>query len=261
MRAIPLSTKQASSLLHTWYHDDLGRRVWQAECSMLNHMFSRLSARLVLQIGGLQRTDWLHTYPSGFQKLIYLGPTIETSLVPSIQTDFETLPVQPNQIDAILVWHVLELVSDPASVLREAIQALRPEVGYMVLFLCNTRSFWPVCQRVSRQSLLPWCRQFYALRQLKAELAAQHAIIEYHHTFFFDLPCKVPTSLRKLHTACVESLHPLGWGGAISCVVARKRLSTLTPLRHKNRWVVDLLPAKQTIGSAVKQEWEKDPIV
>ena len=144
------------------------------------------------------------------------------------------LPFTPDSLDVVVLAHILEFSSDPHTVLREVERSLIPE-GHVVILGFNPVSLWGLA-RLFRgwKRRVPWCGHFLTPTRLKDWLALLGFEIVRQRRYCYRPPWQHPRLLQRL--AFLERLGrrlwPIFGGGYL--LVARKRVTTLTPIRP--RW-------------------------
>lgn len=146
----------------------------------------------------------------------------------------DALPLGTDSIDVLLLPHVLEFAAAPHAVLREAERVLIPE-GHLVLIGFNPWSLWRLWRRLSaRRGAVPWCGRFYSTVRVRdwmallglEEVATRHLFLQP------ALHAEADAAGARLTQRLGRPLWPVF--GAAYIMVARKRVTTLTPIRP--RW-------------------------
>jgi SAM-dependent methyltransferase len=144
------------------------------------------------------------------------------------------LPFDADCIDLLLLMHTLDFSAEPHRVLREAERVLIPE-GCLILVGFNPWSLYGLWGGLlGWRGRAPWCGHFYSGARLRDWLSLLGFVVDSCDYSSFRPPLQRPRLLQRL-----KALEQIGrrafpmFGGA-RLVVARKRVSTLTPL--KPRW-------------------------
>ncbi len=144
------------------------------------------------------------------------------------------LPFSPDTLDVVVLSHVLEFSNDPHTVLREVERSLIPE-GHVVILGFNPVSLWGLI-RLFRggKGQLPWCGHFMTLTRLKDWLALLGFDVVQQRRYCYRPPWQRPRLMQQLMfmERLGQRLWPFFGGGYL--LVARKRVTTLTPIRP--RW-------------------------
>jgi SAM-dependent methyltransferase len=153
---------------------------------------------------------------------------------PGILASAENLPVQSDSVDAFVLPHVLELAGDAHQVLREIDRCLVAE-GHVIILGFNPYSWWGI-RRVlfGWRGHVPWSLKFFGLPRLKDWLSLlgfdtiETRYLFPHPPWQYGAGASKGTLLQRLH----RDRWP--WLAASYVLVARKRVTTLTPV--KPRW-------------------------
>jgi SAM-dependent methyltransferase len=146
----------------------------------------------------------------------------------------EHLPVFSDSIDSLILYHALEFSSDPHQVLREAERVLVPE-GHIVILGFNPQSLWGLTKILKfRSKDAPWCGRFLSTLRLKDWLALKGFEVTTIRHCFYRPPVQRAGLLARL--AKLERWGNKWWSflGGVYIIVARKKVSTVTPI--KPRW-------------------------
>jgi len=216
--------------LADWYSSSLGKKLAYCEQNLLDEVLPDLFGYHFLQVGAmvpslLSASRMMHKV-SMCEDMTFGSSCNVNGLV-------EHLPVQPDCIDAVLHYHSLEFAQDPRQVLRETERVLVPE-GSVIIMGFNPVSMWGVRRSISRVATAPWNGCFLSNNRAKdwLELLGFEICMTKH--YFFRPPLNNTGLLDRLNF--MES-----WGrrccpivGAAYILVARKKVSTMTPI--KPRW-------------------------
>jgi hypothetical protein len=135
------------------------------------------------------------------------------------------LPLQPNSVETLVLWHSLEQQEHPSDLLREAYNALAPG-GVLVVLCFNSLSLWGLAHLFSEKKTFPWGNRYWPRWQLEYGLTTAGFTLLSSRTVGF-----LPPWLERRYSR-VASLHspPEVIGqllfpgcGAVSCLVAEKR--------------------------------------
>ena len=221
--------------LDDWYGTSVGQEMAAAENRLLGEVLGNLFGYHLLQIGSPARRGFLEHSRVSRRMLMDIcggpcggdGSGLFRGMAPS-------LPVRGDSLDVILLPHVLEFTSHPHEVLREADRTLVPE-GHVVILGFNPISLWQLWRWVlGWRGRLPWCGRFYSAARVRDWLTLLgFEVVELQH-YFWRPPMQHSGILHRL--AFLDQLGRRAWPifGAGYVLVARKRVSTLTPIRP--RW-------------------------
>ncbi|HEY0721245.1 MAG TPA: methyltransferase domain-containing protein [Gammaproteobacteria bacterium] len=146
----------------------------------------------------------------------------------------DQMPIGNDTIDVVLCPHLLEYAASPHEVLREVERILIPE-GHVVIAGFNPWSVWGLMRLLTGwNKRVPWCGRFYSSMRIRDWLALLGFDTVFTRTFFFRPPLRHAGLLQRLDF--LERAGSRWWPrlGGIYIVVAKKRLTTLTPI--KPRW-------------------------
>lgn len=154
----------------------------------------------------------------------------------------EQLPVASDSLDVLLLPHTLEFAEQPHETLREAERTLIPE-GHLVLLGFNPWSLFGLRRLLGgwRESC-PWNGHFYSALRIRDWLALLGFDTVLVRNYFFRPPLQNRRVMRALERAepfAARFCSPLGGGYLL---VAKKRVTTLTPIKPRWRSRRRLLP-------------------
>jgi SAM-dependent methyltransferase len=154
--------------------------------------------------------------------------------MPAMLGNAERLPLQADSIDAFVLPHTLELVSDAHQVLREIDRCLVAE-GHLVVIGFNRLGWWGLRKLLlGWRGQVPWTLRFISVPRLKDWLSLlgfdtlQTQYLFPHPPWHYGKPQSDRSLLRRLRGDRWPFL------AAAYVLVARKRVATLTPI--KPRW-------------------------
>ena len=222
--------------LQRWYTTSLGKKLAEREQALLGTALANLFGYHLLQVGQLTEVDWLTSsrishqividFPSQ-QELLRLRPS-------QLVSQPHLLPCQSDSIDVVLLPHVLEFSHYPHAVLREVERILIPE-GVVVVLAFNPWGFWNIWRlAIGWRAHAPWCARFLSTTRLKDWLALLGFDVLNIEGYFFRPPIQSEKLMN--HCGVWEKLGQRFWPGmgAAKLLIARKRVTTLTPIRP--RW-------------------------
>lgn len=219
--------------LRQWYKTPLGKSLCRQESRALASVLPKLFGYHLLQISNHGDNKYL-----------------EKSLIRhQIIADYDTIGIEPNQslkinahqlgiasdsVDVVVMPHTLDLDMAPHLVLREADRVLVPE-GKMVILGFNPWSTWGMRHLLNIwHGKSPYDTRFISPSRLKDWLVLLGYEVESVDMFFFRLPFSNPFIIKKFKF--LDKIGSKLWPafGAVYLVVAKKQVSTLTPV--KPRW-------------------------
>jgi len=233
----------SADALDRWYRTPLGRRVADEERRLLEEQLPRLFGYTLLQIGASPLADTLHRSP--INQRIVLGAEGGVRALP------EQLPIAADSVDLVILPHTIELSDDPHQLLREVERVLIPE-GHLLIFGFNPWSIWGLRNLLSRRASgdMPWSGRFLSVGKVEEWFSLLGFELLMSRYQLFQLPIHRPLTLGKMGSLFKHYVPCLGGG---YCLLVRKRVSTLTPIRPAwgNRKRVVGLGLN---GSAVRRE-------
>ena len=221
--------------LREWFSQPLGQLVLEQERHALEKILSTLFGYYIVQLGILDEADTLLSQSRISHHVALDIDGVGNPVASPIIAVPEELPLASDSIDVIVMPHTLEFADDPHTVLREAERVLIPE-GHMIILAFNP---WSLCglRRLlsfSRQQE-PWNGQFLTLHRLKDWLALMGFEIRRGNGLCFRPPINHPILLQRCER--MEELGRRFWPllAGINVIVAKKRVSTLTPVGLRRR--------------------------
>jgi SAM-dependent methyltransferase len=226
----PLPLARQMSLLRDWFQSPVGRLLVDEEMRMLDQCLPSLFGYHLLQMGmcedvALSRSSPIHHCFSIAPRQLSVDKQSACALP-------ESLPLDSESVDVVVLQHVLEFSENPHQVLKEINRVLIAR-GHVVIIGFNPYSFYGLWRRfgawltrgqhwnyraITRNRLTDW----FQLLDLESE------DVQYG---FYRPPVNRSGILGKL--AFIERLGRvlhLPTGG-VYCVVARKNIHGMTPIR------------------------------
>ena len=117
----------------SWAATKYGKYIIQEESSALKNILPNINSHRMMQLGLVPelnlslRSNHLHSFS--------FGP-LNTNILNSAVSDFDTLPLPSETIDTVFLHHALEFSQHPHEVLKEASRVLKPS-GYIVMIIFN----------------------------------------------------------------------------------------------------------------------------
>lgn len=233
-------TNNIWSQLQGWYQTAAGRRLMELERRQLGQVLPNLFGYHLLQVGYLGREDM--TAASRISHRVVMsacGNTVPEHVVQCCGQSSQ-LPIATDSVDVVVLSHVLEFSSYPHEVLREVDRILVPE-GHVIILAFNPYSLWKSWRWLySWSRKIPWCGKFLSATRLRDWLALLGFDMLQQQGYGFMSPWKTVSLQERVERAGQRFLSFAG-GGMV--LVAKKRVTTLTPIRppwrqrRKARWV------------------------
>jgi SAM-dependent methyltransferase len=210
-----------------WFASPAGRQALEEEMALLSGVYATLFGYWIVQVGAWGRYDELLA-ASKIRGRALIGASSDGTS--GFIGDPAALALAPDSVDAVLLPHTLERGANPHAVLREAERVLVGE-GRLLIFGFNPLSFWGLRRGLATRSAAPWAGRYIGEGRIRDWLAVLGFEVEQTSRYLHGLPSEHPTLLKRLHFTrslgrrCCPGLAG-GW-----FIVARKRVTTLTPIR------------------------------
>lgn len=223
--------------LHAWYLSDVGQAVYQQESKYLSSLIESCFGLYLLQFScypGKSLPD-----ASRIKKKCILNCYSDV-LGSQFVSSFESLAIKERSIDTVILFHCLELSSDPHLLLREVDRILVSQ-GKLIIVAFNPWSFLGLKKLLTKGFTffkkehhgLPCESHFYSMYRLHDWLSLLGFGIEHQQRLFYRLPLnnKICLNENNLFEKMLQKTLPQI--GSSQIIVANKRLSTMTPISHK----------------------------
>jgi SAM-dependent methyltransferase len=224
--------------LAAWYRKPLGALLLKAELQAISPIVSNLRGFHWVQLGLLLQHHWCSGSLIPHRMSIGFNPHHQSGLInttvsehPALFCRCDLLPFCSDSIDAVILPHVLEFITDPLDVLQEAWRILVPE-GHLIILSFNAHSLWGLKRIFSfKQPMPPWNGRFQKSVWIQECLTDLGCEIVLKKTLFFRPPVQSESLLKKL--SFMEQLGEHTWpgGGGVLAIVAKKKLVTVTPIK------------------------------
>ncbi|MCC7413065.1 MAG: class I SAM-dependent methyltransferase [Gammaproteobacteria bacterium] len=227
----PLRTR-----LRCWFAGPAGTMLLQTERAALRQSLANLFGYHILQLGRLGGGELLESARISHRVQIALAGDCDEVAGVGLRCDAASLPVATASVDVVVLAHVLEFEIDPHQVLREVDRVLIGE-GHVLVIGFNPFSLWGVWRSLlAWRGEPPWCGRFFGAARIRDWLRLLGCDIVSTRGVCFRPPLGSAAALRRL--AFLEKLGAYVWPGcgAAFCIVAKKRLVPMTPIR--TRWTM-----------------------
>jgi SAM-dependent methyltransferase len=236
--------------LNNWFQTALGKRLLSEEAGILQQILPHLFGYHLLQIGNLGHGTLLES--SRIMHRCILSRSHANMICQpysSVYALADTLPFAHDSLDVVVLPHVLEFEEHPHEILREVERVLIAE-GHVVILAFNPVSLWGIWRWFTRRDEAPWCGHFLPLLRLKDWLALLGFDLKKVDSFFFALPFQ--NDRFKNYTQFLETIgtRRLDNFGAVYVVVAKKRVTTITPIKPK--WLTKPKLVAEAVGTNFK---------
>lgn len=243
--------------LRDWFRSDLGRYLRDQEEGLLGELLPDLFGYHALQVGQVAGDNLLASCRIRHGIIVDSARPDVPGLSP-LQARPEQLPLGKDSIDLVFLHHALDAASSPHALLREAARVLIPD-GHLVIVGFNPWSLWGLWRlfRLPRAAPLPWLRRPLRPQRLADWLALLDFEVVGLEGVCFVPPFNHPGLRRRF--AWLEALGRRFWGqaGASYVLLARKRVSCLTPVEMRRRRLYRA-PAPVLVTEARMRRWMMD---
>ncbi len=222
--------------LEQWLDSDLGQHLLASEKQIVDQRVGGLFGYHLLQMSVSRKVELFEQ--SVIRHKFALTP-LNSQVNPNRQGGGvvaapESLPLESDAIDVVLLHHVLEYSQKPHRMLREAARIVVPH-GYLIIVGFNPWSLlgaWSMAAGLLPQTV--WQNRHISIARLYDWLALLDFKIQSIDYGFYRPPIKQLAVLQNLSFIDVVG-DRLGWPtGGIYVMVAKKEVATLTPIRP--RW-------------------------
>lgn len=220
--------------INEWFAQMPGTLVLDSEIAVLRRTLPDLFGYYLVQVGRLGNVDMIGASRVLNRMIVDIeGSAIESNYT-TVRGTAQALPIDSDAVDVVVLPHVLEFEETPHEALREVQRILVPE-GHVVITGFNPWSFMGVWRNILHRSRgAPWSGNFLGLNRIKDWLALLGFDVIGVHRLFFRPPFKnrrMMERLRLLERVAGEFASTFGAG--VYVLVAKKRVSTLTPIKPK----------------------------
>lgn len=240
--------------LREWFEGDLGRYLRGEEERLLGCLLPDLFGYHALQVGRVTGDNLLASCRIRHCCIVDADRPDVPGLSP-LRAHPEQLPLGKDSIDLVFLHHGLDTAPSPHALLREAARVLIPE-GHLVIVGFNPWSLWGLWRlfRLPRAAPLPWLRRPLSPQRLADWLTLLDFEVVGLEGVCFVPPFTSPGLRRRF--AWLEALGRRYWGqaGASYILLARKRVSCLTPVEMRRRTLYPA-PAPLLVTEARVRRW------
>lgn len=234
MRTSPTPSSGGRRELHEWFSRTPGRLVVEAELALVDRTLPDLFGYHIVQVGRLGDADLLSKSRVLHRVVVETDGDGRSCAYPVVRGGATALPVESDSVDVVLLPHVLEFESRPHEALRESSRVLVPE-GHLIICGFNPWSMLGLWRRVARdRDAMPWRGHFLGLNRIRDWLALLGFDVLAQEACFFKPPFANERLLRRLEFMETAGGRAAPFFAGAYLVLARKRVTTLTPIRP--RW-------------------------
>ncbi|MGD8999595.1 MAG: methyltransferase domain-containing protein [Granulosicoccaceae bacterium] len=218
--------------LRAWYAGPGGARLAVAERELLAGILPDMFGYHLVQVGLPDEHDWLGGSRINHHILLDLAGAAETRA--GLFAAADHLPVASESVDVVVLPHTLDFHPRPHAILREVDRVLIPE-GHVIILGFNPVSLWGLSRvLMTWREQMPWRGQYYTQTRLRDWLALLGFDCTPRQGVFFRPPFANEKVMQKLMFMERFGQRYCPFISAVYALTARKRMSTLTPIRP--RW-------------------------
>lgn len=220
--------------INDWFAQMPGTFVLDAEVEVLRRTLPDLFGYHLLQVGRLANVDMIGASRILNRMIVDIEDTTIETPYTMIRGTARALPIESDAVDVVVLPHVLEFETTPHEALREVQRVLVPE-GHAVITGFNPWSFMGVWRAVLHRTRgAPWSGNFFGLNRIKDWLALLGFDVVDVQRLFFRPPFKNHRMMERLGVFERFAQNvPNSFGAGVYVLLARKRVSTLTPIKPK----------------------------
>jgi SAM-dependent methyltransferase len=196
------------------YQGALGRVIFETERQALNSYLEKIFGYHLLQLDGDPNLMSFEHSPIA-HKTYFSSKIKNCSHDSTVCGNFDALPFLTDSIDLVVMPHLLETTSNLKSILDEIHRVLIPE-GYLIVVGFDPYSFLGIIKKLDNDIKL------VSLGKVSSWLGNLNFDLIESKSLFFCLPIVNNMILKML----------LPKFGGIYLLVAKKRVITLTPIKH-----------------------------
>lgn len=204
----------------------------KSEIAGLSNILPKIFGYYIAQIGGPTGDNGILSTSKIHNHIIINPSTVLSHGLLAVQCNLDELPFLPESIDAIVLFHALEISKNPKAVLKEAYNSLI-NGGYLIILGFNPRSLWGINKFLQHAKGEIWSGDWIPTNKLRHWLVQLGFCVGDYQTFYFRPPHKNPEKMLFL-----EGIGQIFWpySGASYMFVAHKTSTIVTPINaHKSR--------------------------
>jgi SAM-dependent methyltransferase len=210
--------------LNKWYEQPFGQL-----------LKSQIATELLSVLKPLPIREFLYLGVDGFEESLDHPPE-KTLFFTSLDNGVteNTLPLEANSQDCVVLLHALDVAPDSHGVLRE-VDRIVAMGGYVVIVGFNMRSSWglyrPLRNLYKWAPALPWQLHFYSIQRLRDWLNLLSFEVGQVRTLNYQPLLQNPAILEKFRLLNAVGRTVLPFFGNVYILAARKRTIPVTPVR------------------------------
>ena len=222
--------------LAIWYQFSLGAHLHHAECHMIKQWLPSIPGNHVLQIGGTCELSFLESSPI-HHKIMLSDSITDSCMAPQVCIHLDSLPLQSNSIDALVIAHAIEMASNPIDFLADVYRVMRPG-GQAILLIFNRFSLWNIKKTLQGSKGFPWSLRFFSRWEMSSLLKKSQFNIKATNSCFYRPAWQQSNWLKN--AKLMESIGPVlspHAGASMGFLISKQ---AHTPLTLKNTAAIKL---------------------
>lgn len=212
--------------IEKWYKTPLGLELLKSEQKALDNVLPKLFGYYIAQIGGPSLVNKKDIFSeTSIHNHIVVNPS-DSSFGNSIpvKCDLKALPFLSESIDVVVLFHVLEFIKDPETLLQEISRSL-VNGGTLIVLGFNPYSLWGIKKFFQKKKDI-WDGNWISPGKMHALLVKVGFYTGDYQSFYF----RPPSANEKM--MFLEGLGQIFWSycGASYMYVAKKTSEAITPI-------------------------------
>lgn len=215
----------ARKALAAWFRSALGEQVFATEQALHDELLEDTVGYHLLQISAQNQALFAKS-PIPHKRRLAESFGLDPDLIASPLQ----MPILTDQVDVVLLHHLLEFVDRPQALLTESARVVMPQ-GLLMITGFNPFSFWGMKALLSRESAaFPFKGRFLSAPKLMDWLNILNFKIDRVLYAEFGLPMLMPWVRPPNFGLGLGRRYNLMFGG-VYMIIARKYVAPLTPVR------------------------------
>lgn len=216
--------------LATWFESELGKQLIQKQSDLLERVLPKFFGYHLIYSGFAHLESVLESSP--IKHKVFLN---EASKHTQLTSNIHKLPFQTDSTDVMVLQHSFDFEEDPFQVLREATRIILPN-GNLIIIGFNPWSLWGVWRAVLfRSASVPWSTRFISPYRLSEWLNILGFDVVGCESGFHMPPIAALGEKESFNWVDRLGSAWLAQRGAFYLLVAKKRVSCITPIRLQSR--------------------------
>lgn len=216
--------------MEKYYQGVLGHVFFELEKSSLNNVLEKMFGYHLLQLGGCKDVNFISNSPVS-HKIYFDFDVVDSIYDSTVQGNFADLPFLENSIDVVLAPHFFEHIDDVQEALSEIYRVLIGE-GHIVVVGFNPFSLLGIANKLKLTSIIEKKSKPISMGRMISLLHRFDFEVVNVKTFFFRPLIKNSAILKKMTFMEIVGQILLPKFGGIYILVAKKKIISLTPIKH-----------------------------